>query len=86
MPRASGDNAKGVRRQCQGMVDQKDERIDQWEFGRHQPGGDIDERFIDAPSVMGLGWPSMNCDVERALAACHGGARHYGDFSVMRKQ
>ena len=47
--------------------------------------GWIDERFIDAPSVMGLRRPSMNCDAERALAACHDVARHYGDFSVMRK-
>jgi hypothetical protein len=46
----------------------------------------IDERFIDAPGVMARRQPSMNCVDERALAASHAVARHYGDFSVMRKR
>jgi hypothetical protein len=43
------------------------------------------ERFIGAPSVKAGRQPPMNCDDERALAAYHDVASHYGDFSVMRK-
>jgi hypothetical protein len=45
----------------------------------------IDERFIGAPSAMARRRPPVNCDVERARAAYHGVASHYGDLSVMRK-
>jgi hypothetical protein len=45
-----------------------------------------DERFIGAPGVMVGKRPPMNCVDERALAASHGVAGHYGDFSVVRKR
>ena len=46
----------------------------------------IVERFIDAPDVMARRRPSMNCVVERALAASHAVAGDYGFLTAMRKR
>ena len=48
--------------------------------------GAIVERFIDAPDVMARRRPSMNCVVERALAASHAVAGDYGFLTAMRKR